>query len=90
MQAKKDSDVRRDLHTSSNSGIFGHLDRNTEDEEDKVEHRAFQPVPSSGSDPDSSGESEDSDAGPSRWKEPSSLEMDCIFLEDEKEEANLP
>lgn len=37
-------------------------------------------------------ESEDSDAGPARWKEPSSLEMDCIFLEDEntKEENNLP
>ena len=52
-------------------------------------HRAFKPVPSSGSDQDES-ESEDSDAGPSRWKEPSSLEMDCIFLEDEKEETALP
>ena len=39
-------------------------------------------MPSPG-DSDEDDESEDSDAGPSRWKEPSSLEMDCIFLEDE-------
>ena len=34
----------------------------------------------------------DSDAGPQRWQQPSSLEMDCIFLEDDstKEENVLP
>ena len=42
---------------------------------------------------DSSGEESDnsSDDGPSRWKQPSSLEMDCVFLdEDQKEEDGLP
>ena len=38
------------------------------------------------------GDSEDSDAGPTRWKEPSSLEMDCVFLDDEttRDENALP
>ena len=35
-------------------------------------------------------EESDSDDGPKRWEKPSSLEMDCVFLEDEQEEDGLP
>ena len=37
-----------------------------------------------------SDEESDSDDGPKRWEKPSSLEMDCVFLEDEQEEDGLP
>lgn len=44
-----------------------------------------------GSDDDDDGDSEDSGAGPSRWNQPNSLEMDCVFLEEENEDStNLP
>ena len=61
-----------------------------EEEEAKSQPRKYQPVASSPSGSEDEEESEDSDAGPTRWKEPSSLEMDCIFLEEEKEESTLP
>ena len=79
-------DYLRDLHTGQNDDQFGHLPL-AGDEESKVQHRAAAHM-----DDDSDGESEDSSAGPSRWMQPSSLEMDCIFLEDEntKEENFLP
>ena len=32
---------------------------------------------------DDDEDSESSGAGPSRWNKPSSLEMDCVFLEDD-------
>lgn len=40
-------------------------------------------------------DSEDSDQGPKRWAETNSLEMDCVFLEEEdtnghKQESHLP
>ena len=44
-----------------------------------------------GSDDDDDGDSDDSGAGPSRWNQPNSLEMDCVFLEEENEDStNLP
>lgn len=47
----------------------------------------FKPVPSD-EESDDDDESGDSDAGPTRWQEPTSLEMDCIFLEDETNKAD--
>ena len=43
------------------------------------------------SDSQSGEDSDSSDAGPSRWKQPSSLEMDCVWPdEDQKEDDGLP
>ena len=86
-----------DLHTSQNDDQFGHLlptnmtKAASNLEERKTQQQKFMPL----SDSESEGEdddSEDSDAGPTRWKEPSSLEMDCVFLDDEgaKDENALP
>jgi hypothetical protein len=77
-----------DVYTSRNDTQFGHL--SLLEEEKSESFRKQQPVASSPSGSEEEDESEDSDAGPTRWKEPSSLEMDCIFLEDEKEELTLP
>lgn len=63
-------------------------------EENEERKSTFVPVPSDHSsseeEEDESGESQG--AGPTRWQESNSLEMDCIFLEDEttKEDNVLP
>ena len=80
-----------DLHTSQDNGQFGHLGKH-----DAVlaeeEQKKFKPVSPDETDSAEEGESDDSDAGPTRWKEPNSLEMDCIWLEDEsmKDDSALP
>ena len=38
---------------------------------------------SESSESDSEDQDEDSDAAPDRWQQPNSLEMDCVFLDDE-------
>ena len=83
------ADWNVDLHTSQNDNQFGHLSVHQGNPLEEVKTAPMVPV---GSPTDSDDESEDSDAGPSRWNEPNSLEMDCVFLEDEntKEENNLP
>ena len=88
-----------DLHISQDDSQFSHLGRHAVID-DTNEERKFTPVSQAAgvaiaSDDTSSaeeGESEDSDAGPTRWKEPNSLEMDCIFLEEEgaKDDSALP
>ena len=90
-------DWNMDLHTGASEAQFGHLPLVDDvDEEEKgdqfVQHPRYQKPGSSHSDSSEDESDDNSDAAPKRWEQPSSLEMDCIFLEDEstKEENALP